>query len=207
MGPYSLRPPRHGYLASMEPKDIGALQPLPTSADREAIIARLTDAYANDVLDLDEFERRASAAYAERSPQALAVLTADLPEPAPGRAPHGAVTPADEGMHDISAFLASVERSGMTSVPRRLTVRATIGSVELDLSRATFLPGVTEIVVRALIGSIEIYLPPDVMVENHGGAIIGSFECEAHAPDPGAARPVSTVRITGRAIIGSVEID
>ena len=46
-----------------------------------------------------------------------------------------------------------------------------------------------------------------VMVENHGGAFIGSFECHAYAPDPRAPRTVSVVRITGRTIIGSVEID
>lgn len=191
----------------MEPSESGLLQPLPTSADREAVIARLTEAYANDVFDLDEFERRASAAYAERSAQALAVLTADLPAAAPARGQSTAVAHADEGTQRVSAFMASVERRGMTSVPRRMEVRATIGSIELDLSRATFLPGVTEISVRALIGSVGIYLPLDVMVENHGGAIIGSFECDSHTVDPSGPRPVSTVRITGRAIIGSVEID
>ena len=47
-------------------------------AARERVIALLTDRYAQDHLSLDEFERRAAAAYSARTPDDLATLTADL---------------------------------------------------------------------------------------------------------------------------------
>ena len=54
------------------------MAPPVSPAARERVIALLTEGYAQDHLTLDEFERRAAAAYAARTPADLATLTADL---------------------------------------------------------------------------------------------------------------------------------
>lgn len=174
---------------------------------REAAIARLSDAFAQDALTLDELERRLSAVYAAGDRAALHALLADLPSPAVVRADatrgtRRSPTDPDEPHERVSAVLSNVERT-VFEVPARLEVRATFANVELDLRGARFGPGVTEISVRAVLGNIEIRLPDGVAVDNRGGGVLGSFECRtpsrvaAHAP---------MVRIVGRAVLGAVTI-
>src|SRR5258705_1635944 len=64
-----------------------AMQPVVSPAAREQAIAVLTERFANDHLTLEEFERRTAAAYAAKTPAALAELTADLGVTAVSRTP------------------------------------------------------------------------------------------------------------------------
>src|SRR4051794_28233707 len=124
-------------------------------AARERVIALLSERYAQDYLSLDEFERRAAAAYAARTPADLAALTADL-----GDAGVPAARPSLPAMN-VGVVLGSIVRD-MHAVPRVLDVRTVLGNVELDLTHATFAPGVTEIALHAFMGNIEIQLPAHV---------------------------------------------
>ncbi len=203
--------------------DSGPRSPAIRLADdeRQRVIARLSDAFAQDVLAMDEFERRVEAVYGATQRSQLELLINDLPAPTTDRAPHvGAGLTASNGSERrrISAVFSSVERNGFAEMPRRLEIRALAGSVELDLSRSHFSPGVTEIAVRATLGSIELFLPAGVTIENDGVAFFGSFEFDnrerLHRDQPFHAaiglnaltptRPI--VRITGRALLGSVEV-
>jgi hypothetical protein len=132
---------------------VPTMVPTVSPAARERVIALLTERYAQDHLTLDEFERRAAAAYAARSLDELAALTADLPA---GEVP-AARTSLPAG--NVGVVLGSIVRD-MHAVPRALDVRTVLGNVELDLTRASFAPGVTEISLHAFMGNIEIQLPP-----------------------------------------------
>jgi hypothetical protein len=178
------------------------LAPPVSPAARERVVALLTERYAQDDLTLDEFERRATAAYAARTPGELSALTADLGDadlPA-GRASLPSM--------NVGVVLGSVVRD-MHAVPRVLDVRTVLGNVELDLTHATFAPGVTEISLHAFMGNIEIQLPAHVGVEDHVSAVLGSFEYRRH---PRAASWVeshhvtSVVRFTGRVTMSSAEV-
>jgi hypothetical protein len=103
------------------------------------------------------------------------------------------------------AFLSSVERSGDWLLPRNFRVAALLGSVEIDLTRARIGPGVSHIEIRSILGSVEVVVPHHVRVECEGDPIVGSFAVQWKAqstPEPDAA----VVRITGTAVMGSVEI-
>jgi predicted membrane protein len=89
-------------------------------------------------------------------------------------------------------------------VPPDLRLRARLGYVELDLTDATFAPGVTTIDVRAFLGYVQIRFPPGVHVESHGRALFGFFSLKgapASAPDD----TTRVVRIVGRATFGFAE--
>ena len=177
---------------------------------REAAIARLSAAFSYDVLPLDEFERRVGEAYRVATPAALAELLADLP--ADAAAEHlgagRALVPAPPIGGRIGALFSNVERSGRLSVPSRLSIRAVFGNVELDLRDAVFGPGLTEISVDAVFGNVEVRLPTNVAVEDNGESILGSFVVRVAARAEGSlARPLGTVRITGRALLGNVEFE
>jgi hypothetical protein len=171
-------------------------------AARERVIALLTESYAQDHLSLDEFERRAAAAYSARTPDDLASLTADLGDTG---AP---ATRASLPSMNIGVVLGSIVRD-MHAVPRALEVRTVLGNIELDLTHASFAPGVTEIALHAFMGNIEIQLPPHVGVEDHVSAVLGSFEYRRHPRATSwteSHHVTSVVRFTGRVTMSSAEV-
>jgi hypothetical protein len=178
------------------------ITPPVSPAARERVIALLTDRYAQDHLSLDEFERRAAAAYAARTPDELAALTADLPS---GDVP---ATRASLPAGRVGVVLGSIVRD-MHAVPRVLDVRTVLGNVELDLTHASFASGVTEIALHAFMGNIEIQLPPNVGVEDHVSAVLGSFEYRRHPRASSwaeSSKIASVVRFTGRVTMSSAEV-
>ena len=184
-----------------EPSD----QPLPlaralTPAERERVVERLTEAFAHDLVPLEEFERRVDRAYAATGPAELRALVADL-----GAAPADAVRGEAVGpTQRIGAVVGNVERAGPAELAGRLEIRAFMANVELDLARSRLAARVTEIDVRCVMANVELRLPPGVDVEHHGGGFLGSFECHdvRGRLEPGA--PV--VRVVGRATFGSVTV-
>jgi hypothetical protein len=180
----------------------GQLAPRPSAQAREAAVARLSHAFAHDVLSMDEFERRTAAVYGAANGRELERLVADLPVATRGQLPaRGSDLPPMPAR--VAAAFSNVERSGAVAVPPRLDIRAVFGNVELDLRAASFHADVTEIVVHAIFGNVEITLPPGTRVENQGSAMVGSFSTRN---DPGADPNGITVRVTGRAIAANVEL-
>ncbi len=171
----------------------------------------LTTAFANDAIPVDEFERRVADVYRAGSVQALEAITRDLPE----AKPEGVVVPAlaqptgavaRRPQQKVRSILSSVERNVPGPMPERLDVQSIMGSLELDLRRAEFPSGVTEIVVEAILGNIEIDLPEHVVLEDDGHAFLGNFSVRGRSrPRSNADAPV--VMITARSSLANLEID
>ena len=191
------------------------------SDDRERAVARLSDAFAQDVLPVEEFERRLDAVYAATDRTQLDLLTRDLPSGATTSVPGVASTARSRDLTDtrrLSSVFSNVERAGFTEMPHRLEIRGIVGNVELDCSRSRFAPGVTEIIINATLSNVELLLPSFLRIENDGAAFLGSFSVAVAPPGDGtssAAAPtapsvtppaISIVRISGRALLSNVEI-
>lgn len=162
---------------------------------RDRVIELLTQHYANDGIQLEEFERRTTAVFAARSADELHALIADVAAPAlPAIVPeHGR----------ISAIFSSNEQQSAMAVPHYLEIVAIMGNAVLDLRDAGFVDGVTTIEIRATLGNVELTLPADVRVEMAGATILGSFTSYApSSPEPTAR----VVRIVGRAVLANVEV-
>ena len=177
---------------------------------RERTIAALSEGFANDALDVEEFERRVTLAHTSASAEEITALTSDLPaaptalaKPTVAMAPAG----ADEGLapETVYAIFGGVDRRGTWNVPRRWRVIAAFGGAQLDLREARFPTGVIDLEVKAVCGGVQIVVPPGLAVEVHGTAIMGGFQdvnrAPAH-PDPDAP----LLRIHGLALMGGVEI-
>ncbi len=171
---------------------------------RDLAVAQLSEAYANDLISLDELERRIAKAFAAADPAELATLTSDLPRSAEPERP-AARTAVSVPAQRLSAVFSSIERSGFVDMPRRFELRVFAGNIELDLSQARFAPGVTDIEIRCVMGNVEIILPPNVLVENYGESFMSSFENQGAGGDS-VRDGASILRITGRVILSSVEV-
>ncbi len=141
---------------------------------RERAIARLSDAFAHDDLDLEEFERRLTVAHQASSLAVIEELISDLAvEPSSGSAIALAkVAPTALVQRDsqkMMAVLGGVMRRGAWTPARQTKILAVMGGGVLDFREANLAPGVTEIHVTACMGGVQIIVPPNLAVEMNGG--------------------------------------
>jgi hypothetical protein len=186
------------------PQDLVALR-----ERREAVIARLSDSYATDVLDVEELDRRLDLAHAATTVAELDALVADL-----GATTSTALVPAASqaiddpnrpGTKKLRIVMGSVERRNRWIVPRTMHVTVFWGNAELDFREASMGPGVTTLDARVIMGSILLILPPTLSIDVDASSFAGSVE-ERHrmAVDPDPARPL--LRVVGSVWFGSLEI-
>ncbi|HPH67287.1 MAG TPA: LiaF-related protein [Kofleriaceae bacterium] len=181
------------------------------AARRSVVEASLADAFANDLFDVDEFERRSERVQQCTSVAELDAVIADLPSKQTSQAlthpASAAMVQVGSGNESgrVTTLLSSVAREGRWTVPVKLKVRNILGSAKLDFRDAVFSAATTEIRLGTVLGSVEIIVPPDLEVDLAVSAILGSVESRldgTHAPPPGAPR----LRISGQVILGSVDV-
>ena len=178
---------------------------------RDQVIARLSDAYAQDLFDVDELDRRLDLAQQARTLADLEALVADLgaPEASTALVPVASTAiddPARPAAKRMRAIMSSIERRGPWVVPKQLDTRVFWGSVELDFRQASLGPGVTTVEVKVTMGSLEIILPPGLAIDVDVSSVMGSVEERHRAPStPDPSRPM--LRVVGRVIMGSVEVE
>ena len=184
---------------------------------RQQAIDALCEHFANDVLSVEEFERRVDKAHKAESLDEIRALLADMPSgDLPVRQEEVASTAVERAQASIPASrvkerglmvaaLGGVERKGRWIPARQNYAVSVMGGVCLDFREALLPPGETEVWIFTVMGGTEIIVPPGLTVESDGVAILGSFEHREDAvlsPDPDA--PV--LRLRGVAIMGGVEV-
>ena len=178
-----------------------------TTAERERTIAFLSDRFAHDELEIEEFEERLTRAHRAETAEELAALTVDLSAPPVSAEPSQAVQLASDAPAHSSAvaIFGGTRRDGAWAVPRHLKVTAVFGGVELDLREARLPAGVIDVEVTTVFGGVAIIVPPTLAVDIQGTAIMGGFEQmdrAPSAPDPN----VPLLRIHGLAVFGGVDV-
>ncbi|WP_231114775.1 DUF1707 SHOCT-like domain-containing protein [Lentzea aerocolonigenes] len=183
-----------------------------SDADRERIAQVLHKATAEGRLDIHELDERLVAVYAAKTYGELVPITADLvlsgmpqPQVVPQYQPAVSGRIGGEPGSAVSvAFWSGVNRKGSWVVPRLHNAVAVMGGVDLDLTNARFAEAEVTISVFAFWGGVEIRVPDDINVKVDGFGFMGAFEDRVPGRPhiPGAP----TVRITGLAIMGGVEV-
>lgn len=174
--------------------------PTPAPAARERVVDTLTQLFARDQITEADLEHRLDRVYRATTPAELEAVIADLPASVPEA--RAAVIPG-EPVQRIGALLSGQERTVTGVVPHELELHARLGYVELDLTRATFAPGLTWIDVHAFLGYVQIRFPPGIRVESDGRAFAGFFSLKGTDAEMGRTERV--VRVTGRAVFGFAE--
>jgi hypothetical protein len=187
----------------------------PLDHTRQVTIDALCEHFANDVMDVEEFERRVDVAHTASSNAELRELLRDLPGGnLPAVSGTGAVAARGYAMTTADrvkarsfavAVLGGTHRKGRWTPARTNFAIAIMGGADLDFREAVLGPGVTELQVFTMWGGVEVIVPPGLNVESHGIGIMGGFDHAADTramPDPTAP----TLRISGVALMGGVDI-
>jgi hypothetical protein len=172
----------------------GALQRV-SDAEREQVAERVRAAAADGRLGLDELDDRLGSALAARTRGDLDAVVADLGGDGVGvrRAPDAA----------IRADGSSIQRVGRWTVPERLTVKASMSSVLLDFTEATFNGSGCRIDVEVSAGSLRIVVPEDIAVDVDVEPRFSSVDIKV--PERPEA-PRAVVTIGGSLSMGSISV-
>jgi hypothetical protein len=170
--------------------------------DRDAVVQRVQQAFAEGRLDDTEFDERMRSALTARTHGELDVLLADLPA---GTGPGPAPVATGRGPGRLAVALkSSVRRGGRWRVPERYTAVVYKGSGWLDLRAAELSGPVTTMLAVAYKSTVTILVPPGVRVEMTGFGVTQGAEDDDPGYRPPSDAPVIHVR--GLAYKGTVEI-
>lgn len=185
---------------------------------RQVTIEALCEHFANDVMEVEEFERRVDAAHKASTSDELKELLRDLPGgDLPAVAERSAAAPASRPNYRVTdaahvdenkvvvAILGGAVRKGTWTPARTNWAVAVMGGTELDFREARMPPGVTTVNVFAAMGGVDIVVPPGIRVESHGIGILGGFDHTAE-DDEEEDLDAPVLRITGFACMGGVSI-
>ena len=174
-----------------------------TDEARERAIRILTDAYAYDVISDMEFERRLDMLGKSVAASSMNAVVADLPVQGQlvRRTPEYGVIAPREGR--IAGLMSETRRTGPWRVPERLTVRAIMCDMKLDLRYAA-VPPQCEIDVNAVMSSVAIIVAPGTLVDFDVNPFMGAAGSGADDffRDPSAAH----IRVRGQAIMAEVRV-
>ena len=157
-----------------EPQDFRA-----GDRDRDAVVQRLQEAFADGRLDDEEFDQRTRAALTARLSSELAVLTGDLPE-STSLAPIARLPAADghkPGRLAI-AYKSSIRRAGRWRVPEQFRTVVYKGSGHIDLRAAELTAPVTTLFAIAYKSRIDVLVPLGVRVELDGFGVSKGWSAE-----------------------------
>jgi hypothetical protein len=170
--------------------------------ERDAVLQRVQQAFAEGRLDDTEFDERMRSALGARTHAELDVLLTDLPADLAPAGPAPVTGPAPGKL--AVAYKGSVRRAGRWRVPGRYTTVVYKGGGTLDLRVAELSGPVTTMRVVAYKSTVTILVPPGVRVEMTGFGIVQGGVDE----DPGYRLPADApvVHVRALAYKGTVEV-
>ncbi|MBN2737517.1 MAG: DUF1707 domain-containing protein [Spirochaetales bacterium] len=193
-------------------KDLSQYQDRPSKYMRNHVIELLKANYAEDNLELEEFEERMEIAEHTDSKLELTALVRDLPETMPSKkmtSPSVAYEkslPVNTGEVGNSDVLISIfggsERKGVWKPPKQVISLNVFGGSDIDFREALLNPGVTKVRVLCLFGGTDIIVPPGVNVKTKGIGLFGGFSSKTMDYDENSP----TIIVEGIAMFGGVDV-
>ena len=163
------------------PRDLRA-----SDADRDRVLALLSEAASDGRLTTDEHAERVQQACTARTLGELADLTKDL-----------AVASAQpvrlEGGRVISGIFGPARRDGRWVVPETLTVTAMFGEVEADFTQAILQTRHVQLLATVIGGRLRLVVPDGVSVVVTAPVVLGRRR-GGTAPPAGPDTPVIEVK-------------
>jgi len=192
--------------------DFAHLESAPLTALRNQVMDRLTTLFSQDLITMEDYERRAADASRAETKSALVAVVEALPAaPAERTATVAAesrrgwrVSTEDAPQDDAAiCIFGGTERRGVWKVPRNFDAICVFGGAKIDFTKAVLPAEGVTLQCIACFGGVDVVVPRGVRVDVRGNAILGGFDRPKYdSEDPNA--PV--IRVEGFAIFGGVSI-
>lgn len=196
-------------LPEQEPPQRRSVVGLP--AQRERTVNILSECFAKNLLEMEEFERRVSQAHQAQSVQDLARLIDDIPgdlaeaaEETPEPASSKSVALQDDEQ-PVYGILMSRRLRGQWLKCRTVNARILMSTVEFDFRDQELPSGIVEINVQALMSSVVVTVPQDLPVQLEAVPILGEVK-EGRRVKTTLPRTGAGIRITGLVMMGEVKV-
>jgi hypothetical protein len=182
---------------------------LPTQ--RERTIKILSECFAKNLLEMEEFEYRVSQAHQARSVQDLARLIDDIPgelAEAPEEKPEPSSTRSTflrEEEQPVYGIMMSRRLRGQWLKCRTVNSRTLMSTIEFDFRDLQLPAEVVEINILGLMSSVVVTVPPDLPVQLDVVPILGEVK-EGRRVATSVPRKGPGVRITGFVVMGEVKV-
>ncbi len=183
---------------------------------RERAIQQLTEAFARDVISVEDLERRLEHVYAVQSAAEIEAIVVDLrsasatgslPGPNPDEPRQSRdLGPAVPARDRFVAILSSSSRRGLLSVPHRLEALAVFSDSVIDLTTASLPDDIIDIHVRIVMANMRIVVPAGLRVVNRVGAFLANVETDSALDLAPMVPGAPVIRITGYAAMANLEI-
>jgi DUF1707 SHOCT-like domain/Cell wall-active antibiotics response LiaF, C-terminal len=172
-----------------------------SDADRERVIALLTEAAGDGRLTLGEHSERAERAYAARTLGELAALTSDL-------AAASAQPIRLDARRPVAGIFGRERRDGRWVVPERLAVTAIFGEVVLDFREALLQSRRVTVLATVMGGTVQLIVPDGIAVEVTGTAVLSrkSGQASRKPADPPAPPGTPVIEVRALALGGRVKV-
>jgi hypothetical protein len=129
----------------------------PLTVEREAALARVQRAYADELISYDELEQRLDDVLSAATCDDILAVMSGLPAVA-----------AEDSLLENAAMNGRIKRLGAWRVPRRIRIASEYGKVKLDLSGAQFESDEVEIELQLTYGRARIIVPRSAVVDLDG---------------------------------------
>src|SRR5260370_17834632 len=168
------------------PRDLRA-----SDADRDRVLALLSEAMGDGRLTADEHAERVQRAFSARTLGELAELTTDLVAPS-------AQPVLLDGGRVIAGIFGPARRDGRWVVPENLTVTAMFGEVEIDFTQAILQASRVQLYATVFGGRLRLIVPDGVSVVVSGHMVLGRKRGSTPpSADPGAPGIEVRARVLG----------
>jgi Domain of unknown function (DUF1707) len=170
--------------------------------DRDSVVELLRVAAGDGRLTAGELDERLEVALSARTYGELAALTADLPATA-AAGPLAGPAPEPRQLVRIQCGSGHVKRDGPWTVPQRMDITVTSGSVRLDFTEAVITSRTLRIDADVHSGHLQLVTRPGVVVEADD-VIIKSGHVHTPAVWAPGVPGILRVEICGRVRSGSI---
>jgi len=178
-----------------------------SDADRDKVVDVLDAAFAEGRITNEEHTERVQATLRAKTFDDLVPLTADLVPVVTPREPQQPTDAVVYGRPDepdrMTAALSEIKRIGPWRVRRRSFATVFLGSVDLDLTEATFEAREIEINVTQFLGSVSIRVPRGVTVRDETARVLADTTIK-DIGDPDPTFPIVVLR--GTNVLGEIKI-
>ncbi len=196
-------------LPQQEPPKRRSVVGLP--AQRERTVKILSECFARNLLEMEEFERRVSLAHQAGSVQDLARLIDDIPgdlAEAEQQTPEPASTRSivlQEDEQPVYGIMMSRRLRGQWLKCRTVSARTLMSTVEFDFRDLELPADIVEINILGLMSSVVVTVPPDLPVQLEAVPILGEVK-EGRRVNTSMPKKGPGIRITGFVMMGEVKV-